>query len=123
MHNGAAQVIAGNDMLWTAECIASNWHNTPSIATLKSSLDRDLNAAPADRIFILQAVLSPDAGTLISSLAPGTPHSLEDMARSMAPQLPGWVETDWAHRTRNVVIVDWFEQSQFVAACIAANIE
>jgi hypothetical protein len=119
--SGAATVSGSEPLFWTQSEIHSKWHNTPLIQTLKRGLDGELQSPPGDKLFVLQAVLSPDVSTILSYITTGARSSLEKMARSLAPLVPTWVRRDFIASHLNVLIIDWVGQSDFVDACIEAN--
>lgn len=114
---GAAAIAATEPFFWARSNLQSKWFDTPDIQTLKAGLDTELHQAPSDQLLILQAVLTPNLSTILL----GSPSSLEDLARPLAPLVRTWISRDWAGSRVNVVIVDWYNQSDLVGACIGAN--
>jgi len=67
-----------------------------------------------DTFFVLQGVLTPDGEMIKKGFLPDHWHSLEDVAKDTTPKVVGWIKDLWANQNLNIVIVDWFEVSNYV---------
>lgn len=115
------------DIVWPDSSIVSNWPNTTSVDTLKSTLyDEVPTIAQATTFFVLQGILTPDTNSIVagilSGILTGSDQSLLSMASDVRPLLCTWIEQDWASQGFNIVITDWFDLTpEFVGAVINAN--
>lgn len=118
--SGADQVRQSELLFWERSTIRSEWADTNDILTLKSFLSKELINSPNDKLFVLQAILSP-SGADIRSYAFGSGQGLEQMTAPLSSVIDRWIKSDWKHRYPNIVIVDWHNQSTAATACIEAN--
>jgi hypothetical protein len=102
--------------LWPQSQISSPWPNTTSVNVLKSKLDKNLSNRSADQFFVLQGILTPDGGMIAEGFIPfsGNPASLKELTTEVTPNVVNWLK-EWESRDLNIVIVDWFEITNYVA--------
>jgi hypothetical protein len=127
---GEKKVAHGNsDILWPREgVIDSQWANVSSPSQLFDKLDKiaDGRTDAADgRIFVTQAILTPDANAVARNLIGSKDYkSLRTMAKQINPLI-----ADWAQRKRdqgvpmNVVMVDHYDtQPDLVSKLVNMNL-
>lgn len=104
--------------------VASKWHDKADAASIKLELDKVMRSPPsAEKLFVLQAQLTPDASTIAKSYVPFTKFkSLEDMAKAMQIVYPSWIQ-EWAKEGLhfNVFLVD-FMNAKIAREIIQINI-
>ncbi|WP_240903726.1 phosphatidylinositol-specific phospholipase C domain-containing protein [Chengkuizengella sediminis] len=101
--------------------IQSDWANTTDVNVLKQKLDQSINSADLNKFFVLQGVLTPDDDLIIDAVLGGLDpfsaigvDSLHDLARSANNEVPRWVLNDWANEPLNIIMLDWFHESDIV---------
>ena len=110
--------------LWPQSKISSPWPETASLSELKTALEANLSSRPNDKFFVLQGILTPTGGMIAKGLVPLTndPSSLENLAPAVTPQVTRWLQ-EWAKRNMNIVIVDWFNVSNYVSTIRQINVQ
>lgn len=71
--------------------------------------------------FVLQGVLSPDAGMIVAGALHGSPRSLKDLAEKYNTAVVGWFENEWSRFPLNILMIDWVEVGALVHKCIELN--
>ena len=110
---GNGDAVTANAQLWSQSSISSPWPNKTDTASLKNALEGEL-PNKRDTFFVLQGVLTPDGEMIKKGFLPDHWHSLEDVAKDTTPKVVGWIKDLWANQNLNIVIVDWFEVSNYV---------
>jgi len=105
--------------LWSEAKIESTWTNTQTVSTLKNALDNVVKTPPAEKLWVLQSILTPDTGTIVEGFFTA-PHSLKQMAAEVDDALPDWITNDWSQQL-NIVIADWCEFMPYTSVIIEQN--
>jgi hypothetical protein len=117
---GNGDAVTANAQLWSQSSISSPWPNKTDTSSLKNALEGEL-PNKRDTFFVLQGVLTPDGEMIKKGFIPGHWHSLEDVAKDTTPKVVGWIKDLWANQNLNIVIVDWFEVSNYVDVVKSLN--
>ena len=112
--------------------LESLWGNVQDVTALKTHLDTVVAVPPAEKLFVLQAVLTPDdamavawgiqpdAATVDVRCADDTIDiGLCALARQTTPLVHGWVTGEWQSAALNIIMVDYPSLAPLVEACIA----
>lgn len=114
-------------LYWSrAHGIQNPWYNTHSKSTLQEKLVMGIQDRQEHQFYVSQLVLTPDALKIVTGLL--TRGNLYNLTVPSVPELirNGLLEridtsAKQVSRTMNIVIVDFYEHSSFVATCLDIN--
>jgi hypothetical protein len=49
---------------------------------------------------------------IAKGLIPGFPGTLESWEKDTGPSVMSWIEEEWSQSQLNIVIIDWFQNTQ-----------
>lgn len=103
---GDSTITANASFLNRGSFIDSKWHEQTSVKGLKEKISA--YSAPANKVFVIQAVLTPDGKTIAKGTVPGIAGSLKALAKKVNKELPSWM-SEWKSSGKriNVVMVDF----------------
>jgi hypothetical protein len=114
---GGERVYQNNPWIWPRPTtLLSPWANTERIGELKSFLDKATRAAPSDKLFVMQGVLTP---WFVSYL---TSWSLKSLGKAYNATIVGWAVKEWAERELNIIMLDWVQYGNAVWAALKLNL-
>lgn len=89
---------------------------------LKNKLEDYLSNRSANKLFVLQGILTPDEPMIKNCFNPfsGGPSSLVALASDVTPKVTEWL-CGWGEQALNIVIVDWFDKANFVDTILNLN--
>ena len=109
------------------QTIDNPWHNTPKAHILQTRLLEGVKTRTAGKFYVSQLVLTPDLYRVISGLFSGMSSLFTLSVPSITKVIEGGflTELDYtakqAGQSMNVVIVDFYEHSNFVLSCLRLN--
>ncbi len=98
--------------LWASHQITSLWPHTSKIEQLKEQLKGYLKHRRETKLFVLQAILTPDKDMVVKGLPPlniVNPGSIEQLAKQITPGLVDYLFRLKVGKKHNIVIFDWVE--------------
>lgn len=126
--DGGAAVLRKNPAYWNRlTYVRSKWCETIEMDRLHECLRQEITHAPADKLFILQAVLSPNLREMTESLAKKGSYdiesafSLQELALQFNGTIFGWFIGPWATKSPNVIMADWCQAGDLVGKTIELN--
>ncbi|MEI5906978.1 phosphatidylinositol-specific phospholipase C domain-containing protein [Bacillus spongiae] len=111
-----------NSWIWDRKTnMQSRWANTTDVTVLKNTLDEAIESASQNKFFVLQGVLTADDNAIVDAVLGGIDpfsatavDSLHDLVRLANNEIPNWVQNDWADEPLNIIMMDWFEETDIV---------
>jgi hypothetical protein len=114
--DGGGRILQKFSSIWNRDTwIHSPWADTDDLAKLQSFLDQATNTAPVNRLFVMQGVLTPQAGSYI------TLSSLEYLATTYNPTIIGWAGGPWSNRRLNIIMVDFSQFGGLLDTVVGLN--
>lgn len=113
-----------NKFIWSSSSFLSNeWTDSASIKDLKIALQNVIdNKIPgANKLFVLQGVVTPNTKTYLNAVSGGLPKSLEELGNEVTPNVESWVINDWVDKNLNIIMCDYVSNSILTQLCFMIN--
>eukprot|EP00429_Kryptoperidinium_foliaceum_P025007 CAMPEP_0176147498 /NCGR_PEP_ID=MMETSP0120_2-20121206/75192_1 /TAXON_ID=160619 /ORGANISM="Kryptoperidinium foliaceum, Strain CCMP 1326" /LENGTH=447 /DNA_ID=CAMNT_0017484117 /DNA_START=65 /DNA_END=1408 /DNA_ORIENTATION=- len=115
-------VKESNGKLWSLGCLDSPWPEAGDHNELYSKLTEKVSQLPESKLFCAQGILTPDAELIKRSILTGGGLSIRQIAKRCNGKVVDWLEEEWKpNRKVNIVIVDFFQDSNLIPAVINYN--
>jgi hypothetical protein len=97
--------------IWGRSSIQSHWANVTTTPELKAFLDRMLVSSSPHSLYVVQALLTPNADTIKNGFKFWTrsPISLNSLANMVKKELPQWLN-EWKTKNPNIIEIDFADK-------------
>ncbi|WP_214481846.1 phosphatidylinositol-specific phospholipase C domain-containing protein [Bacillus sp. SM2101] len=111
-----------NNWLWDRKSsMQSDWANTTDVEILKEKLNESIESASQNKLFVLQGVLTADEDVIVDAVLGGFDpfsatgvNSLHDLVRLANNEIPSLVQNEWSSKPLNIIMLDWFHETEIV---------
>lgn len=97
--------------LWPDTDTWSHWTNTPNCPCklhklLQEDVIEQVSVKAANKVWVLQSILTPNAGVIVDGFTNDGPSTLLDLANTLNQSVQTWLTTDWKGANLNIIILD-----------------